>query len=77
MRDREWWQDTPVAYLDASDATLDARLLLRGEDPAASHGERAQWRRLAAAEAWPVIATDGDRDGVTRALLTWALRVLA
>ena len=24
-----------------------------------------------------VIATDGDRDGVTRALLTWALRVLA
>ena len=64
-------------HLDASDATLDARLLLRGEDPAASHGERAQWRRLAAAEGWPVVATDGDRDGVTRALLTWALRVLA
>ena len=72
-----WWQDTPVVMLDAADATLDARLLLRGEDPAASHGERAQWRRLAAAEGWPVIATDGDRDGVTRALLTWALRVLA
>ena len=72
-----WWMDTPVVMLDASDATLDARLLLRGEDPAASHGERAQWRRLAAAEGWPVIATDGDRDGVTRALLTWALRVLA
>ena len=72
-----WWLDTPVAYLDADDATLDARLLLRGEDPAASHGERAQWRRLAAAEGWPVVATDGDRDGVTRALLTWALRVLA
>ena len=72
-----WWQDTPVAYLDAADATLDARLILRGEDPAASHGERAQWRRLAAAEGWPVVATDGDRDGVTRALLTWALRVLA
>lgn len=72
-----WWQDTPVAYLDAADATLDARLILRGEDPAASHGERGQWRRLAAAEGWPVVATDGDRDGVTRALLTWALRVLA
>ena len=72
-----WWQDAPVAYLDAADATLDARLLLRGEDPAASHGEREQWRRLAAAEGWPVVATDGDRDGVTRALLTWALRVLA
>ena len=74
---RLWWQDTPVVMLDAADATLDARLLLRGEDPAASHGERAQWRRLAAAEGWPVVATDGDRDGVTRALLTWALRVLA
>ena len=72
-----WWMDTPVVMLDAADATLDARLLLRGEDPAASHGERAQWRRLAAAEGWPVIATDGDRDGVTRALLTWARRVLA
>ena len=72
-----WWLDAPVAYLDAADATLDARLLLRGEDPAASHGERAQWRRLAAAEGWPVVATDGDRDGVTRALLTWALRALA
>lgn len=72
-----WWQDTPVAYLDAAGATLDARLILRGEDPAASHGERGQWRRLAAAEGWPVVATDGDRDGVTRALLTWALRVLA
>ena len=72
-----WWDGLPVAMLDAADATLDARLLLRGEDPAASHGERAQWRRLAAAEGWPVIATDGDRDGVTRALLTWALRVLA
>ena len=72
-----WWQDAPVVMLDASDATLDARLILRGEDPAASHGERAQWRRLAAAEGWPVVATDGDRDGVTRALLTWALRVLA
>lgn len=72
-----WWMDTPVVMLDASDATLDARLLLRGEDPAASHGERAQWRRLAAREGWPVIATDGDRDGVTRALLTWARRVLA
>ena len=72
-----WWDGLPVAMLDADAATLDARLLLRGEDPAASHGERAQWRRLAAAEGWPVIATDGDRDGVTRALLTWALRVLA
>ena len=72
-----WWMHTPVVMLDAADATLDARLLLRGEDPAASHGERAQWRRLAAAEAWPVVATDGDRDGVTRALIAWALRVLA
>ena len=72
-----WWQDAPVVMLDAADATLDARLILRGEDPAASHGERAQWRRLAAAEGWPVIATDGDRDGVTRALVAWALRVLA
>jgi len=72
-----WWEGLPVAMLDAADATLDARLILRGEDPAASHGERAQWRRLAAAEGWPVVATDGDRDGVTRALLTWALRVLA
>lgn len=72
-----WWMDTPVVMLDALDATLDARLLLRGEDPAASHGERAQWRRLAAAEGWPVVATDGDRDGVTAALVAWALRVLA
>ena len=74
---RLWWQDTPVAYLDAADATLDARLILRGEDPAASHGERAQWRRLAASERWPVVDTSGPREATGAALLAWALRVLA
>ena len=72
-----WWLDAPVLYLDASDATLDARLLLRGEDPAASHGERAQWRRLAAAEGWPVVSTDRPRADVAGDLLALALRVLA
>lgn len=72
-----WWQDTPVAYLDAADATLDARLLLRGEDPAASHGERAQWRRLADAEGWPVVSTDRPRADVAADLLALALGVLA
>lgn len=72
-----WWQGLPVVLLDASDATLDARLLLRGEDPAASHGERAQWRRLAAAEGWPVVSTDRPRADVAADLLALALRVLA
>ena len=58
-------------------ATLDARLLLRGEDPRESHHERAQWRRLAAAEGWPVVDTSGPREATGAALLAWALRVLA
>lgn len=58
-------------------ATLDARLLLRGEDPRESHHERAQWRRLAATEGWPVVDTSGPREATGAALLTWALRVLA
>jgi thymidylate kinase len=72
-----WWEGLPVVLLDASDATLDARLLLRGEDPRESHHERAQWRRLAAAEGWPVVDTSGPREAVGAALLAWALRVLA
>jgi len=72
-----WWNDLPVVLLDAPDATLDARLLLRGEDPRDSHHERAQWRRLAASEGWPVVDTSGPRETVGAALLTWALRVLA
>jgi thymidylate kinase len=72
-----WWMDLPVVLLDASDATLDARLLLRGEDPRESHHERAQWRRLAASEGWPVVDTSGPREAVGAALLAWALRVLA
>lgn len=72
-----WWDGLPVVLLDASDATLDARLLLRGEDPRDSHHERAQWRRLAAAEDWPVVDTSGPREATGAALLTWALRVLA
>jgi len=76
--------DCAVAYLDVlgpdgapDDATLDARLLLRGEDPRDSHHERAQWRRLAAAEGWPVVDTSGPREATGAALLAWALRVLA
>jgi len=72
-----WWDGLPVVLLDASDATLDARLLLRGEDPRDSHHERAQWRRLAAAEGWPVVDTSGPREATGAALLAWALRVLA
>jgi len=72
-----WWDGLPVAMLDASDATLDARLLLRGEDPRDSHHERAQWRRLAAYERWPVVDTSGPREATGAALLAWALRVLA
>jgi hypothetical protein len=72
-----WWDGLPVMLLDASDATLDARLLLRGEDPRESHHERAQWRRLAAAEGWPVVDTSGPREATGAALLAWALRVLA
>jgi len=72
-----WWDGLPVVMLDASDATLDARLLLRGEDPRQSHHERAQWRRLAAAEQWPVVDTSGSREAVAGDLLAWALRVLA
>ncbi len=72
-----WWEGLPVVLLDASDATLDARLLLRGEDPRESHHERAQWRRLAASEGWPVVDTSGPREVTGAALLAWALRVLA
>jgi hypothetical protein len=72
-----WWMDLPVVLLDAPDATLDARLLLRGEDPRESHHERAQWRRLAASEGWTVVDTSGPREATGAALLTWALRVLA
>jgi len=79
-----WWMDLPVVMLDVldasgapDDATLDARLLLRGEDPRDSHHERAQWRRLAAAEGWPVVDTSGPREATGAALLAWALRVLA
>jgi hypothetical protein len=72
-----WWDGLPVVLLDCGDATLDARLLLRGEDPRDSHHERAQWRRLAASERWPVVDTSGPREAVVAALLTWALRVLA
>jgi thymidylate kinase len=79
-----WWMDLPVVMLDVldasgapDDATLDARLRDRGEDPAASHHERAQWRRLAASEGWLVVDTSGPREAVGAELLTWALRVLA
>jgi len=79
-----WWEGLPVAMLDVlradgapDDATLDARLLLRGEDPRQSHGERAQWRRLAASERWPVVDTGRPREAVAGDLLAWALRVLA
>jgi len=79
-----WWEGLPVVMLDVlgpdgapDDATLDARLLLRGEDPRESHHERAQWRRLAAAERWPVVDTSGPREATGAALLAWALRVLA
>jgi len=72
-----WWDGLPVVLLDASDAVLDARLHLRGEDPRESHAERAQWRRLAAAERWPVVDTSGPREATGAALLAWALRVLA
>ena len=72
-----WWDGLPVVLLDASDATLDARLHLRGEDPRESHHERAQWRRLAASEGWPVVDTSGPREATGAALLAWALRVLA
>jgi thymidylate kinase len=71
-----WWGGLPVVMLDASDATLDARLLLRGEDPRESHAERAQWRRLAAAEGWPVVDTSRPREAVAGDLLAWALWVL-
>jgi len=72
-----WWEGLPVVLLDASDATLDARLRLRGEDPRESHAERAQWRRLAASEGWPIVDTSGPREVTGAALLAWALRVLA
>lgn len=66
------WGGAPL-YLDAPDATLDARLLLRGEDPASAWPERAEWRRLAAAEDWPTIDTSAPVAEVTRALLRLAV----
>ena len=84
-----------VAVLTADAATLDARMILRGETPTdADRARREMYRECSApggvwhsdehqrtrdghAPPLHVIATDGDRDGVTRALLTWALRVLA
>lgn len=79
-----WWEGLPTVLLDVlgpdgapDDHVLDARLLLRGEDPRESHHERAQWRRLAASERWPVVDTSGPREAVGAALLAWALRVLA
>jgi thymidylate kinase len=79
-----WWDGLPVVMLDVldasgapDDATLDARLRDRGEDPRDSHHERAQWRRLAASEGWLVVDTSGPREATGAALLAWALRVLA
>ena len=84
-----------VAVLTADAATLDARMILRGETVTdADRARRDLYRECSApGGVWRsdehqrtrdgqppplhVIATDGDRDGVTRALLTWALRVLA
>ena len=65
-----------VAYLTASDATLDERLTKRGENPTEFHGERAQWQRLAESEGWFVVDTDADADGEAERILRWALDVL-
>ena len=48
---------------------LDARLLLRGEDPAASWPERRAWRALARAQGWPVVDTSGTPAETLAALL--------
>ena len=69
------WGGAPL-YLDAPDATLDARLLLRGEDPASAWPERTEWRRLAAAEGWQTIDTAAPVAEVTRALLRLAVAAL-
>ena len=69
-----WWDHLQVICLDAPDDVLDARLAQRGEDPATSHAERRVWRRMAAAQGWPVVSTDGDREAVEAQLLALALR---
>lgn len=69
------WGGAPL-YLDAPDATIDARLLLRGEDPASAWPERTEWRRLAAAEGWQTIDAAAPVAEVTRALLLLAVAAL-
>lgn len=69
------WGGAPL-YLDGPDATLDARLMLRGEDPASAWPERAEWRRLAAAEGWRCVDTGRARAVVEAEVLTWARGML-
>lgn len=65
-----------VALLTAPDAVLDDRLAKRGEDPTASHGERAQWLALAESEGWPIVDTSSDVNVVAERILRWALGVI-
>lgn len=63
------WRDAQVIHLDASDAVLDARLMLRGEDAIASWPERRAWRVLARERGWRSVDTSGDRAATLAALL--------
>lgn len=47
-----------------------------GEDPASAWPERAEWRRLAAAEGWRCVDTGRARAVVEAEVLTWARGML-
>ena len=63
------WHDAQALHVDAADAVLDARLHLRGEDPAASWPERRAWRALARERGWRTVDTSGDRATTLATLL--------
>ncbi len=73
--------DLSWVWLDAPDATLDARILARQETPSMFKGERAAWRELVLTDGFPrrpthLINSAGDAANVRADLLAWAIAVI-
>lgn len=69
------WQGLVLAYIDADDEVLDARLRRRTppEDPADALVERDAWRALAARHRWTGFDSGREKDAVSRSVLEWAV----
>ena len=77
----DWLAKWTGIRIDSGDPATGAEIAIRwwqdrGEDPRESHAERAQWRRLAAAEGWPVVDTSRPREAVAGDLLALAIGVI-